>query len=106
MTCDNCKQKFNYTYWMQDTFWEKVVGQENYLKNVGILCAHCALERIGGLDWEITWNQKGYERMAKHDLEVNNFIRPHPLSAKRRRNISREITKDFGNVIKKLAEND
>lgn len=47
----------NYAFYVNDAHWIKVVGEENFDKNVGHVCAHCTLERLGGLDWYITWNE-------------------------------------------------
>lgn len=56
MTCDYCGQPMNYCFYIDDAYWIKVVGEEKFDKNVGRVCAHCTLERLGGLDWHIVWN--------------------------------------------------
>lgn len=53
MTCDVCKQKMNYCFYIDDRFWLKVVG-----KKEGHWCAHCILEQLGGLDWYVILNEQ------------------------------------------------
>lgn len=57
MKCDYCHQPMNYIFYINDVHWIKVVGEEKFDENVGHVCAHCTLERLGGLDWHITWNE-------------------------------------------------
>lgn len=57
MNCDYCKQSMNYSFYINDAYWIKVVGEEKFGQNVGYVCAHCTLERLGGLDWHIIWNE-------------------------------------------------
>ena len=57
MNCDICKRKFNYCFYINDECWEKVIGKENFKDRVGRICAHCTLEKLGGLEWYITWNE-------------------------------------------------
>lgn len=57
MTCDFCARPINYCFYINDAHWLKVVGEERFDKNQGVLCAHCTLERLGGLDWYIIWNK-------------------------------------------------
>lgn len=56
MICDYCKQAMNYCFYINDAYWIKVVGEEKFDNNVGHVCAHCTLERLGGLEWHIVWN--------------------------------------------------
>jgi hypothetical protein len=57
MTCNFCKRKFNYCFYINDEYWRRVVGGEWFEKNIGHVCAHCTLEKLGGLDWYIVWNE-------------------------------------------------
>lgn len=47
----------NYCFYVNDAYWIKVVGEEKFDKNVGHVCAHCTLERLGGLEWHLVWNE-------------------------------------------------
>lgn len=57
MTCDYCKRPMHYCFFIKDAYWIKVVGEEKFDKNVGHVCAHCTLERLGGLEWHIVCNE-------------------------------------------------
>jgi hypothetical protein len=52
MTCDTCQRRMNYCFYVNDEHWMKVVGRVE-----GHVCAHCILEKLGGLDWMIIWNE-------------------------------------------------
>ena len=53
MTCDECKREFNYCFYIDDEYWFKATDG----KREGHLCANCVLEKNGGLDWYIIWNE-------------------------------------------------
>lgn len=57
MTCDSCQRPYSYCFYINDYYWLKVVGEEKFDKNQGHLCAHCVLERLGGLEWYLIWNE-------------------------------------------------
>jgi hypothetical protein len=57
MTCDKCGVQMNYAFYINNYYWQKVVGEEKFDKNVGRWCAHCTLEILGGASWYITWNE-------------------------------------------------
>jgi hypothetical protein len=57
MTCDECQRKMNYGFYINAEHWRKVVGQEKFKKNIGHVCAHCTLEKLGGASWYIIWNE-------------------------------------------------
>lgn len=57
MKCDTCKRQINYCFYIDDKYWVKAVGKIKFKKNQGYLCAHCVLEKIGGLNWYIIWNE-------------------------------------------------
>jgi hypothetical protein len=42
----------NYCFYINDEHWVKAVS-----KKEGHQCAHCILEKLGGLDWMIIWNE-------------------------------------------------
>lgn len=52
MICDTCGHQFTYCFYIPDEFWIKAVG-----KKEGHECAHCILQKLGGLDWLIVWNE-------------------------------------------------
>lgn len=60
MTCDICKRHMNYCFYVNDEHWMKAVGRVE-----GHVCAHCILEKLGGLDWMIIWNEPT-ERIRKN----------------------------------------
>lgn len=62
MTCESCLEQFHYCFYINDEFWLRAVG-----KKEGRWCAHCILEKCGGLEWYIIWNQPA----AK--MNVNSF---------------------------------
>ena len=57
MKCDICKKQMNYCFYIDDKYWKKVVGKEKFKKNQGRICPHCVLEKLGGLNWYIIWNE-------------------------------------------------
>ena len=57
MNCDNCKRSINYCFYIDNKYWKKVVGEKNFKNNIGHFCAHCVLEKLGGLEWYIIWNK-------------------------------------------------
>ena len=57
MRCDICKREMNYCFYINDKHWKKAVGKEKFKKNQGHLCAHCVLEKLGGLNWYIILNE-------------------------------------------------
>lgn len=57
MKCDTCQTQFNYCFYINNKHWKKVVGEQNFKDRVGRICAHCTLEKLGGLDWYIIWNE-------------------------------------------------
>ena len=57
MTCMICGIQFNYCFYIDNEYWERVVGREDFKKNVGHMCAHCTLEALGGIDWYIIFNE-------------------------------------------------
>lgn len=52
MICDICNQKFNYCFYINVEYWQKAVGTD-----IGHWCAHCVLEKLGGLEWWIVLNE-------------------------------------------------
>lgn len=60
MVCDVCGRKFNYCFYINGDLWLKAVGVRE-----GHWCAHCVLEKLGGLDWYVIWNQP-VERMRRN----------------------------------------
>ena len=52
MKCDTCGRQMNYCFYIDDKFWLKAIG-----KKEGHICGHCILEKLGGLDWYIIWNE-------------------------------------------------
>lgn len=56
-TCDICERKFDYSFYINNEYWRKIVGAKNFKKNIGRICAHCTLEALGKLDWYIVWNE-------------------------------------------------
>ena len=52
MTCDDCKKKIDYCFYINDSLWLTAVG-----KKEGHICAHCILTKLGGMDWYIIWNE-------------------------------------------------
>lgn len=57
MKCDTCKKRMDYCFYINDEYWIDVVGEDSFKKNVGILCAHCTLQKLGGLQWYIIFNE-------------------------------------------------
>ena len=66
MICDNCKSKMNYCFYIADEFWLKAVGSKE-----GYWCAHCVLEKLGGLGWTIIWNEQA-EKMRRNVEDSGN----------------------------------
>jgi hypothetical protein len=58
MTCDTCKVRYNYSFYINDQYWQKAVGVKE-----GYRCAHCILEKLGGLEWYIVWNEPSQKIM-------------------------------------------
>jgi len=53
MTCEHCGTKFNYCFYINDEHWFKASnGQVE-----GHICANCVLEKNGGLEWYIIWDE-------------------------------------------------
>lgn len=52
MTCDTCNRKMDYCFYIDDVYWSRVVG-----KKEGYRCAHCILQGLGGLGWQIIWSE-------------------------------------------------
>ena len=59
--CDVCKTKYKYCFYINDEFWLKATDGVKE----GHLCANCILEKLGGLDWYIIWNE-GTDKMSGH----------------------------------------
>ncbi len=59
MTCEVCKTKFNYCFYINDEYWLKAIG-----KKEGHICANCILEKLGGLAWYIIWDEPS-EKISK-----------------------------------------
>lgn len=70
LTCDICKTKFNYCFFIANEHWRKVVGEDNFNRNVGHVCAHCVLQRLGGLEWLIVWNETRGGRMIARQWDI------------------------------------
>lgn len=66
MKCDNCKRIMNYCFYINDEYWRKIIRKEKFKKNQGYLCAHCILEKLGGNEWYIIWNEPT-EKSPKKD---------------------------------------
>lgn len=58
----------NYAFYINDYYWQKVVGEERFEKGIGRWCAHCTLEILGGASWYIVWNEPA-ENIRKNSLE-------------------------------------
>jgi hypothetical protein len=73
MICDICKRKFNYCFYINDEHWLKAVGTD-----IGHWCAHCVLEKLGGLDWYIILDEPSKrirENVEECDREVRQLNR-------------------------------
>lgn len=83
MRCDVCLRRMNYGYRIDDQDWMKATGgvQE------GHLCAHCVLDRIGGEDWSIVFNEAA-STMA--NAEHSHLPRGRYLRAGMTTEVSRE----------------
>jgi len=57
MNCDKCKREMNYCFYINDKHWKKAIGEKKFKNNQGYLCAHCVLEKLGGLEWYIVFNE-------------------------------------------------
>ncbi len=57
MKCDFCGRQMDYCFYINDEFWREVVGEDWFDNNKGRICAHCTLEKLGGLEWYIIWNE-------------------------------------------------
>ncbi len=53
MTCEDCKRPYTYSYHINTVLWVEATG--GILE--GHLCAHCILERLGGIHWHIMFNE-------------------------------------------------
>lgn len=51
----------NYCFYIDVEYWRKVVGEEKFSKNQGHVCAHCTLEAVGGIDWQISYREPSEE---------------------------------------------
>lgn len=71
MTCDTCQRPMNYAFYINDEHWRKVVGEGQFSQNVGRVCAHCVLEKLGGASWYIVWNEP-VENIKRQQLENNS----------------------------------
>jgi len=60
MICDTCNRQMNYCFYINSEDWISAVGRTE-----GHQCAHCILEKLGGLDWMIIWNEPA-ERIRKN----------------------------------------
>jgi len=73
MNCGFCDRQMTYAFYVNDEHWRKVVGEEQLKKNVGRICAHCTLERLGGCSWYIIWNEPiekvRINRIATNEVE-------------------------------------
>ncbi len=52
MTCDQCGGTYSYSYYINIELWKRAVHRKE-----GHLCAHCVLEKLGGVDWYIIFNE-------------------------------------------------
>ena len=52
MKCDKCGQTMNYCFYIDDKYWLKAVG-----KKEGHWCPHCILEKLGGKEWYIIFDE-------------------------------------------------
>jgi hypothetical protein len=52
MVCDICRESFDYCFYINDEHWLRAVGRKE-----GHWCAHCILQKLGGFDWYITFNE-------------------------------------------------
>ena len=58
MKCDICERRFNYCFYINREHWQKAVGRTE-----GHWCANCILEKLGGLDWYIIWNEPNQNKL-------------------------------------------
>jgi len=65
MKCDICGRKMNYCFYINDKYWKKAIGTKKFNKNQGYLCAHCALNKLGGKDWYIIYNESQEKSFKK-----------------------------------------
>lgn len=68
MNCDYCQRAMNYSFYINDAYWVKVVGEDKFDLNAGRICAHCTLERLGGLGWLIMWNEQAEKMRANTEI--------------------------------------
>lgn len=75
MKCDECKRIMNYCFYIADDQWLKA----NNGTKEGYLCAHCLLDRLGGLDWRIIiWDKpKRNEELVKALERVIKYANQH-----------------------------
>jgi len=57
MKCDICKREINYCFYINKKYWKKAVSKKKFDKSQGYLCAHCVLEKLGGLYWHIVLDE-------------------------------------------------
>lgn len=62
MECDICKRQINYCFYIDNKYWLKAVGKKKFDKSQGYLCAHCVLEKLGSLEWQIIWNEPSQKK--------------------------------------------
>lgn len=75
MNCDKCQRRMNYTFYINDEHWRKVVGEEAFSKSVGRWCAHCTLDALGGLDWYVIHNEP-QEHSHRYQRETDAAATP------------------------------
>lgn len=80
MICNYCERPMNYSFYINDAHWIKVVGEEKFDKNVGRVCAHCTLERLGGLSWYIIWNEPT-ENIRQQQTEESEVRHAEPTTS-------------------------
>lgn len=71
MTCDVCQRRMNYCFYINDEYWRKVIGEEKFSKSQGHVCAHCTLEAVGGMDWEISYREPSKEMKRQRQADAD-----------------------------------
>ena len=74
MKCQFCKQKYTYSFYIDDEYWIQIVGIENFKKNIGRVCAHCCLEKIGGTAWHLQFSEPLANIAAETHVNYNKVI--------------------------------